>query len=74
MGEYSQLACHDHLGFVGVDRAALLEEVDGGLVGIYEQQALSENVEVDKFACNIAARASKQIPHQSSDVAYSISA
>ena len=48
---HSQLACHDHLGLVRVDRAAFLKEVDGGLIGIYEQQTLPKNIQVDKFAC-----------------------
>ena len=62
---HSQFACHDHLGFVGVDRAAFLEEVDGGLVGIYKQQTLSKYVKVDKFACNMPPgrqRISRQNP------------
>ena len=45
-----QFARHDHLGLVGVDGTALLEEVDGCLVGIYKQDTLAENVEVDELA------------------------
>ena len=50
-GGDSQFACHDHLGLVRVDGAALLEQVDGCFVGIYKQDALPENVQIDKLAC-----------------------
>ena len=47
----SQLASHDHLGLVRIDRAALLEQVDRRFVAIYKQQALAEDVQVDELAC-----------------------
>lgn len=53
---HSQFSCHDHLGLVRVDRAALLEQVNCCFVAIYKQQALPEDVEVDQLACAISIK------------------
>ena len=42
----SQFACHDHLGLVRVDGAALLEQLDCGLDTVKDDDGLAEHSDV----------------------------